>query len=66
MSLELVSRTGALIERHPDLPSVISRLSETFIGELVTTDRITDYAGDPAHRVFIGDKLYGWAFPYRG
>ena len=63
MAYELVSRTGAIVERHPDLPAVIERLSGVFIGELIKTDRITDYAGDPAHRIMVGDKLYGWAFP---
>ena len=63
MAYELVSRTGAIVERHPDLPAVIERLSDVFIGELIKTDRITDYAGDPAHRIMVGDKLYGWAFP---
>lgn len=63
MAYELVSRTGAVIEAHPDVPSIIDRLSDTFVGQVITTDRITDYAGDPAHRVWVGDKLYGWAFP---
>ena len=38
-------------------------LSDVFTGQVVSPDRITDYAGDPAHRVWVGDKLYGWAFP---
>lgn len=63
MAYELVSRTGAIVERHPDVPAVIERLSDVFTGELITTDRIIDYAGDPAHRVWVGDRLYGWAFP---
>ena len=63
IAYELVSRTGAIVERHPDLPAVIERLSDVFTGQVVSTDRITDYAGDPAHRVWVGDKLYGWAFP---
>lgn len=63
MAYELVSRTGAIVERHPDVPAVIERLSDVFTGQVVSTDRITDYAGDPAHRVWVGDKLYGWAFP---
>lgn len=63
MSYELVSRTGAIIERHPDVPAIIERLSDVFAGQLITTDRIPDYAGDPAHRVWVGDRLYGWAFP---
>ena len=63
MAYELVSRTGAIVARHPHLPAVIERLSDVFTGQVVSTDRITDYAGDPAHRITVGDKLYGWAFP---
>ena len=63
MAYELTSRTGAIVESHPDVQAIVQRLSAAFPGQVVTTDRIADYAGDPAHRVWVGDQLYGWAFP---
>lgn len=63
MAYELTSRTGAIQERHPDLPSIIDRLSDVFTGRIVTTDSIPGPSGT-AYRIWIdNDQLYGWAFP---